>query len=104
MGRNFQTLIYHEDLKDILRALMRMRTEDLDLLKVETRCIDKSGRVIWMLLSVSRVRDYTVDGGVFIAQFVDISQRKETEKNNREFFANMSHELRTPFDIRQRRN
>ncbi len=96
VGRNFQTLIYDEDLKDILRALTRMRTEDLDLLKVETRCIDKSGRVIWMLLSVSRVRDYTVDGGVFIAQFVDISQRKETEKNNREFFANMSHELRTP--------
>lgn len=96
VGRDFQTLIYPDDLNGMLHAVQQMRDEKLDVLKVEVRCIDKSGRAIWMLLSVSRASNNSAEEDFFIAQFVDISQRKETEKNNREFFANMSHELRTP--------
>lgn len=96
LGVDFQTLIHPEDLKDMLRAIEQIRTGKAGILKVEGRCLHKAGHEMWMLLSVSRARDNVTDTDLFIAQFVDISQRKEIEKSNREFFANMSHELRTP--------
>ncbi len=96
LSRNFQTLIHPADLKDMLRAIEHLRNGNVSICKVEGRCFHKSGQEMWMLLSVSRARSSGVDNDFFIAQFVDISQRKAIEKNNREFFANMSHELRTP--------
>lgn len=96
LGIDFQARIHPEDLKDILRAIEQLRTGAVPVIKVEGRIVHRGGHPIWILLSVSRARDSVTGSDLFIAQFVDISQRKETERTNREFFANMSHELRTP--------
>lgn len=96
LGNDFQKFIHPGDLKDILRAIERMRSGAADIARVEGRYFHKSGNEMWMLLSFSRARDTVTNEIFFIAQFVDINDRKEIENNNREFFANMSHELRTP--------
>lgn len=96
IGHNFQSLIHRDDLKGILREIEHMRAQNLNVFRIEARFIHKSGEPKWMLLSASMGHGTLMENNFFIAQFIDISQRKEIEHNNREFLANMSHELRTP--------
>ncbi|WP_322866641.1 PAS domain S-box protein [Aquicoccus sp. G2-2] len=96
LGCDFRSLIYPADLKGILREIEKMLSENRNMFRTEARFIHKSGEARWMLLSASPGHSTFMGGSFFVAQFIDISQRKEIEHNNREFLANMSHELRTP--------
>ena len=83
-----------------------------DSYQMEKRYIHKSGRIIWVLLSVSIVRSAAGEPIEFVAQILDITEMHEAEtvliearraaeaadRAKSEFLANMSHEIRTPMN------
>jgi signal transduction histidine kinase len=64
--------------------------------QTETRFKHKDGWYVWVLASISAVRDAENEPVFLIAQFQDITARREMERVKSEFVSVVSHELRTP--------
>ncbi len=80
----FQDITYPDDLDRDLDLMQKVLNNQADNYSIEKRYITKSGKVIWMLLTTSVVRDGATQPMFFISQLVDISARKA-----------LTHELRT---------
>lgn len=107
---DFQTITHPEDLELDLDYLGQMLTGSRKFYEMEKRYIHKSGRIVWILLTVSLVWNSDGTPSHFISQIQDITQRKddeekakkylaEVERSNRELddFAYIaSHDLREP--------
>ncbi|MCF4097266.1 CHASE domain-containing protein [Maritalea mediterranea] len=63
---------------------------------IETRLIAKSGRVVFTEVNMSVVTKASDEPDYFIAQIINMTERKEMERIKNEFIATVSHELRTP--------
>jgi len=91
---SFQTITHVDDLEADLDNLASLLGGRIGGYQIEKRFLDKLGRVIWVLQSVSLLRD---NGGKplhFIAQFQDFSERIAAERAIRE----REHYLRTVLD------
>ncbi len=109
---DFQAITHPDDLQQDLQLARRLIEGSAETYQLEKRYFHKQGHAVWVLLSVSLVRDSDGRPLYFIAQIQDISQRREAEAEsakarqaaeaaNRaksEFLANMSHEIRTPMN------
>ena len=62
----------------------------------EFQFINKNGKIVWGLTSISIEKNMVGKHDRFIAQIQDITEIKELEKIKSEFIATVSHELRTP--------
>jgi PAS domain S-box-containing protein len=92
------------------RELLERGFQDIPHYEMEKRYLRPSGEVVWALLSGSLVRDPTGEPRYFIAQIVDITQRRraqdelertsrELERSNAElerYAAVAAHDLRSP--------
>ena len=109
---DFQKITHPDDLRIDIEHIRRMLDGSIREYQLEKRYFHKNGNIIWILLSVSLMRDETGMPMYFIAQIVDITERKRAEAilqqaketaelGNRaksDFLAVMSHEIRTPMN------
>ncbi|MEB3100674.1 PAS domain-containing sensor histidine kinase [Ferviditalea candida] len=84
---SFQTITHPDDLDRDLNFVRQMMNDELETYQVEKRYFHKSGRVVWVLLSVSLVRDGKNSPLYFISQIQDISEKKKIEKSQRHLIA-----------------
>ena len=91
---NFQKITHADDLEADLDNLAALLAGRISGYQIEKRFLDKLGRVIWVLLSVSLLRDNAGNPLHFIAQVQDFSERIAAETAIRE----REHYLRTVLD------
>lgn len=115
LQKTFQEITHPDDLDLDLNYLRQMLSGEIRTYQMEKRYFHKLGSLVWVLLSVSLVRN--LDGEVlyFISQIQDITDRKqaqaksndllkELERSNREleeFASVVSHDLISPIHKQQ---
>ena len=81
---DFQPITHPDDLAKDLALLQQLLEGVIADYQLEKRYIDKRGNVLWILLSVSLVRDALGVPLHFVSQIQDITDRFEAEKRLRE--------------------
>lgn len=76
---NFQNITYPDDLSIDLKLLEALSRGDIPFYQLEKRYLTASGHYIWILLSVSLVREDNGDVKYYIAQIQSIDERKRME-------------------------
>jgi PAS domain S-box-containing protein len=90
----FQDITHPEDLDLDLEFVNKMLAGVMDDYQMEKRYLAKNGSIVWVLLSVSLVRDEEGHPRFFISQIQDINARKENERQLSEAAAEIE-KLRT---------
>ena len=110
--KKFTELIVKDFLKEDLKMLDELLKGDLPGFEREEKYIHKSQKDIWVLSSITLMKDAQGNILNILLQIIDITGKKEAEeeilqaKNNAEklnaskteFLANMSHEIRSPLN------
>ncbi|MBF0463337.1 MAG: PAS domain S-box protein, partial [Magnetococcales bacterium] len=89
---NCQTITHPDDLQASLLAMQQMLAGTLSTCQTEKRYLHKSGRVVWVLLSISLVRDAVGSPHHFVKQIIDITAKKY-------LFDSQVEELRLFYDL-----
>lgn len=80
LARTFLDITHPDDLDLDLSNVGKMLAGEIETYQLEKRYLHKSGALVWVLLSVSLVRDAAGDPRFFISQIQDITPRKESER------------------------
>ena len=110
LGTTFQEITHPDDLETDLGYVGKMLAGEIRTYQMEKRYFHSSGHIVWILLSVSLVRDKNQQPLYFISQIQDITPRKqaearlkslviELERSNRDledFASVVSHDLISP--------
>ncbi len=80
LKQTFQDITHPDDLNIDLNYLNRLVNDEIETYQMEKRYYTKSGKMLWVNLSVSKVTN--VDGSVkhFISQIENINDRKKAEE------------------------
>jgi len=76
----FQQLTYPEDLESDLAQLRQLLAREIPGYRMEKRYMTRTGAIVWVLLTVSLVPSPEGQPLFFIAQIMDITPRKEAER------------------------
>lgn len=82
--RTSTDLTHPEDLEESAARALRALDEGAESQTLEKRYVRSDGRVVWVLSSVSLVRDAEDEPGHFVALYQDITDRKQAEAGLRE--------------------
>jgi PAS domain S-box-containing protein len=77
LGKTFQEITHPDDLESDLQNVQKMLAGKLETYVMEKRYIHRDGGIVWVLLSVSLVRDSDKNPLFFISQIEDITERKQ---------------------------
>jgi PAS domain S-box-containing protein len=80
LARSFQEITHPDDIEGDLQQLKRAIAGEIETYQREKRYIHKSGRIAWVYLTCSLVRDTDRRPLHFISQIQDITERKQTEQ------------------------
>ena len=80
LQRSFQDITHPDDLDLDLANVHKMLAGEINDYQMEKRYYHKNGAIVWVLLSVSLVRDKKERPRFFISQIQDITTRKESER------------------------
>ncbi|MBM3881470.1 MAG: PAS domain S-box protein [Verrucomicrobia bacterium] len=89
LTKTFQDLTHPDDLQADLEFVRQMLAGERQTYQMEKRYFHKQGQVVWVLLSVSLVRDGQGQPLYFIAQIQDITERKQGQERIREQLAEL---------------
>jgi PAS domain S-box-containing protein len=89
LATSFQAITHPDDLEADLGYVRRMLADEIRVYQMEKRYFHKQGHVVWILLSVSLVRDAQGQPLYFISQIQDITQRKRMEEELRQTAADL---------------
>jgi diguanylate cyclase (GGDEF)-like protein/PAS domain S-box-containing protein len=81
---NFQSITFPEDLNADLAFVRQLIAGDIPHYQLVKRYIHRQGHLVWVLLSVSLVRDEAGEPLYFISQIQDITQRQHAEEKLRD--------------------
>lgn len=79
LEKTFQDMTHPDDLENDLNYVQKVLEGEIDSYQLEKRYFHRLGHVIWVLLSVSLVRDSRGEPLHFISQIQDITERKQAE-------------------------
>ena len=79
LTKTIQDIAHPDDREADLAYVRQMLAGDIQTYRMEKRYIQKAGHVVWILLSVSLVRDAEGNPVHFNSQFQDITERKQAE-------------------------
>jgi len=79
LKRTFQDITHPDDLDLDLANVKKMLAGDISTYQMEKRYIHKKGSIVWVLLSVSLVRNKSDEPLFFIGQIQDITRQKVGE-------------------------
>lgn len=91
-----QDLTHPDDIDRCVRAIQQLLADEIRTYQAEKRCFHNHGHLVWVMVSVSLVRDRHGAPLYFVSQIQDISDRKAVDQMKTEFISIVSHELRTP--------
>lgn len=91
---DFQTITHPDDLEIDLDRVQKLLNGEITRYRMEKRYFHKAGHIVWVLLSVSLVRDTKGDPLYFISQIQDITRRKEAEEALNETLEQLSRKSR----------
>lgn len=80
MKLTFQDITHPDDLDLDLGYVLKMLEGDIQTYKIEKRYLHKKGNIVWVMLSVSLVRNRAGEPLYFISQLEDITERKLTQE------------------------
>ena len=80
LHRTFQDITHPDDLATDLAYVRQMLAEEIFHYQMPKRYFHKEGHIVWVLLSVSLVRDNHGSPLYFISQIQDITEQKITEQ------------------------
>jgi len=80
MALSFQDITHPDDLEKDLVYVRQMLEGEINTYQMEKRYFGKQGNLVWVLLSVSLVRDNQDQPQYFISQIQDITKRKQMEE------------------------
>lgn len=84
LSLSVQDITVPEDLPADLDHTAQLLRGEIQSFNLEKRYRHKNGQIIWVLLTLSLVRDEQQQGAYFIAQIQDISDRKQAEAELRQ--------------------
>ncbi|MBI4660138.1 MAG: PAS domain S-box protein [Verrucomicrobia bacterium] len=76
----FHSLIHPEDVDAHQRQVQRLLAGEVGAFQMEERCFHKSSSIVWVLISVSLLRDGKGNPLYLIAQIQDITERKRADE------------------------
>jgi PAS domain S-box-containing protein len=84
LSTDFQSITHPDDLNTDLNYVREMLAGTRSYYEMEKRYLHKNGRIIWVLLSVSLVREVEGEPLYFVSQIQDITERRRLEQALRE--------------------
>ncbi len=84
LQRSFQDITHPDDLDTDLQLTKQLLAGDAETYQMEKRYIHKDGHAVWILLSVSLIRDPAGKPLHFIGQIQDLTERKRIDAALRE--------------------
>jgi len=80
LSKTFQDITHPDDLETDLAYVRQMLAGEIHTYQMEKRYLHKLGHVVWVLLSVSLVRDSQDKPLYFVSQIQDITERKRAQE------------------------
>ncbi len=84
LGKTYQDITPPDDLEADRDVTRRILSGEIETYQLEKRYIHKDGHAVWILLSVSLVRNEEGEPLYFISQIQDITERKEAQDRLKE--------------------
>ena len=89
-ARTFQDITYEQDLQPDLDSVERLLAGEIESYEMDKRYIRKDGRITWVHLSVSLLRDDEGRPLHFISQVQDIDEQKRADEALRKIHASLA--------------